>query len=187
MTNNQAPLAEQKICVKCGLCCDGTLFPHANLLPGEKGHLPEKIEQNYFRIKDKECFRLPCKYFDGKCTIYTDERANVCRTYRCQLLKDLADNKVTDQDAQEIVRQAVQTRSELIEQYLKLSGSNKNIFFREVLSGLVKMQQSGLHKGEKQKEIEILLARCNIFESLLIKYFKSTSEFEALVSNDDEK
>ena len=49
----------------------------------------------------------------------TSKRADVCSSYRCQLLKDFADGKVTLNDALEIVREARNIRTELIDQYQK--------------------------------------------------------------------
>jgi hypothetical protein len=60
----KAPLNEQVICTKCGFCCDGTLFLHAGLVPGERGSLPEKIEKNSFSYDGKDFFKLPCLYFN---------------------------------------------------------------------------------------------------------------------------
>ena len=39
----EAPVEEQRICVGCGCCCDGTLFVNAGLNPGERGGLPGQI------------------------------------------------------------------------------------------------------------------------------------------------
>ncbi|MBE0674536.1 MAG: hypothetical protein IH591_07745, partial [Bacteroidales bacterium] len=87
----EAPAEEQAICVVCGFCCDGTLFVNAGLNQGERGSgLPEKIEQASFSEGGRDYFRLPCNYFSGKCSIYDRNRADVCSSFRCQLLKDLA-------------------------------------------------------------------------------------------------
>ena len=75
MKTDQAPLQEQDICVTCGFCCDGTLFAHALLNPGEKGSLPERIEESVFSLDDRDYFHLPCRYFAGRCTIYDRQRA----------------------------------------------------------------------------------------------------------------
>jgi len=53
---------EQQICLKCGLCCDGTMFVQAIPQKGEKGNLPEKIEKNYKKDTEGEYFKLPCPY-----------------------------------------------------------------------------------------------------------------------------
>jgi len=181
------PIEEQKICVNCGFCCDGTLFLYACLNPGERGHLPEKIEQQSFREGGNDYFRLPCRYFSEKCTIYDSERAYVCASYRCQLLKDYAGGKLSQLDAQEIVRDAMQMRNSLLEQYYRISGDNKEINFRQLLIDLGKIQKSASENEPVSIDYEMLLAGCNIFEALLIKQIRSASDFEGLMIGEMDK
>ena len=171
---------EQSICVTCGYCCDGTLFLHASLNPGERGSLPEKIEENSYTEGDKDYFRLPCKYFAGTCTIYDREKAYVCSSYRCQLLKELADNKVTLHDALEVVREAGEIRKELIEDFKNISGINAGNF-RQLLSELGKLMKSMPANEPSVMDYEILRSRCNIIEALLIKHFRSAEDFEKMI------
>ncbi len=177
----KGPVREQQICVTCGFCCDATLFSHAILHPGEKGTLPDKIEQNYRKEDGKEFFLQPCLYFKGDCTIYDCKRAIVCSTYRCQLLKDFAAKKITQSEALEIIRVAVRTRADLMSEYRNISGNIGEINFRQLLSELGKLQQSSTDNGPVTGAYETLIARCNIFEALLIKYFRSAGDFENLI------
>ena len=181
MQTEKAPIQEQEICVGCGFCCDGTLFVHAVLNPGEKGNLPERIEENVFSEGEKDYFRLPCRYFYGRCTIYDMKRADVCGAYRCQLLKDLPVGKISFDQAMEMVGKARKVRRELLEQYGKLSGSDRNIPFMEVIKELGKNPRQDGRNASAGMEYELLLARCNIFEALLIKHFRSVDDFEKLV------
>ncbi len=146
----QGPAEEQSICVVCGFCCDGTLFLHAHLNPGERGSLPEKIEQASFSEDGKDYFRLPCLYFSEKCTIYDRKRADVCGSYRCQLLKDFAEGKVSLPDALEIVRQARTMRDETMEEYRRISENRDRINFRQLLLNLGKIQEAD--SGRKASE-----------------------------------
>jgi hypothetical protein len=176
-----APLHEQKICITCGFCCDGTLFLHAHLNPGERGNLPEKIEQASFSEKDADYFRLPCRYFSAKCTIYDRKRADVCGSYRCQLLKDFAEGKISIDDALEVVRGAMVMRREIIEEYRRLTGKSGDINFREILIDLGRMRKSASETEPAIANYDLLLARCNIFEALLIKHFRSAEDFEKMI------
>ncbi len=176
-----APVEEQTICVGCGFCCDGTLFLHAHLNPGERGSLPDKIEENCFTEKDKDYFRLPCQYFSGKCTIYDRKRADVCSSYRCQLLKDFAEGKLFLSDALETVRDARNMRYEVIEEYRKISGNSDKINFRQLLLNLGKIPGAASEGKPLSMDYEMLLARCNILEALLIKHFRSAEDFEKII------
>ena len=181
MQAEKAPDQEQKICVECGFCCDATLFVHAVLNPGEKGNLPEGIEANVFSEGERDYFRQPCRYFEGRCTIYNRKRADVCGAYRCQLLRDFAGGKITFDQAMDIVEKAKTVRSELLDQYGKLSGSVRNIPFMEVLKELGKNPRQDGRNASAGVEYELLLVRCNIFEALLIRHFRSVNDFEKLV------
>lgn len=177
----QCPPEEQLICVTCGYCCDGTLFMHAHLNPGERGNLPEKIEENSFIEEGKDYFRLPCQYFSEKCTIYDRKRADVCSSYRCQLLKDVAEGKVSMSDALETVHEARNMRDEIMEEYRRISGNSERINFRQLLLDLWKIQEAASEGEALSMDYEILLARCNIFEALLIKHFRSAEDFEKMI------
>jgi len=181
MQAEKAPIKEQEICVECGFCCDATLFVHAVLNPGEKGNLPERIEENVFSKGDRDYFRQPCRYFEGRCTIYDRKRADVCGSYRCQLLKDFSEEKISFDQAMEMVEKAMEVRNELLDQYGKLSGSDRNIPFTEVLKEFGKNPGQDGRTASAGVEYELLLARCNIFEALLIKHFRSVDDFEKLV------
>ena len=177
----KAPLDEQKICVACGMCCDGTLFLHAHLDNGERGNLPEKIESSSYNKYGNDYFRLPCRYFSGKCIIYDQKKANVCSGYRCQLLKDFASEKITLGDALSIVFDALTMRDQILEQYSIFSGSRRKIYFKKLLRKIGKMQESASVGNLVVWKYDQLLAKCNIFEALLIKYFSTSGEFEKLI------
>lgn len=177
----QGPPEEQLICVTCGFCCDGTLFMHAHLNPGERGNLPEKIEENRFIEEGKDYFRLPCQYFSEKCTIYDRKRADICSSYRCQLLKDFAEGKITMSEALEIISGATRMREELMEQYRAISGNNSRIPLSALLIELGKIQKSVSEGASVSSEYEMLQAQCNILEVLLIKHIRSAEDFTKMV------
>jgi len=176
-----APLDEQKICIKCGMCCDGTLFFHAHLDPGERGNLPEKIEENSYSKDGKDFFRLPCPYFDGRCTIYDQKKANVCSGYRCQLLKDFAEAKLTLDEALMVVSDALTMRDQILEQYRVFSCSRRKIYFKKLLREMGKIQESLEDGAPADWGFEMLLAQCNIFEALLIRHFSPAGEFDKMI------
>ncbi len=187
MSNNIAPEEEQKICVGCGFCCDGTLFIHAVLKPGERTTAPEKIREQVFNEGEKDYFWLPCTYFSDKCLIYDSKRADVCGSYRCQLLRDFAGGKITLEEALGVVKEARAMRSELMGQYRHLTGNNEEMHFIRLLMKLGKLQETGREDEQPDMDLEILLARCNIFETLLIKHFRSAGDFGKMQITNDVK
>lgn len=181
MDTKMAPLVEQSVCVRCGFCCDGTLFLHAHLNEGERGSLPEKIENATFTEGGKDYFRLPCGYFAGKCGIYDRQRADVCGSYRCQLLKDLSEGKITAPEAFDTIMRAMIMRAGLLDEFHRLAGRDSGAYFRQVLTEMGKLQNVAAADDYASADFEVLIARCNIFEALLIKHFRSADDFDRMV------
>ena len=177
-----SPIAEQMICVDCGFCCDGTLFSHAHLMPGEKGNLPEKIEEKYEKIGDNEIFLLPCSYFEGKCTIYNQKRAHICSAFRCQLLNRLSDGTLSQSQAASIVANAFELRNEIYALFANIFGHEYGKDFRSMLGELGEIAVESKEKVTSMKDLEKLKLKCNLFEILLIKNFKSYKDFESMAN-----
>lgn len=171
------PADEQKICVACGICCDGTLFSFAHLKPGERGNLPDKIEVNSYSREGNDYFRLPCGYFKSQCTIYDRQKASVCSEYRCQLLRDFDAGKVTLEDAMEIVKETLKMRDDIIEQYRNITAGSRQICLTQLIRELGKSEDIPGRDRNGSVTNDLLLARCNIFEALLTKYFRSADDF----------
>jgi hypothetical protein len=55
---------ELEICMKCGLCCDGTLFSFGLLKKGEKEFLPTLLQKRIIVTEKVERFKQPCPYFN---------------------------------------------------------------------------------------------------------------------------
>lgn len=179
---SDAPAGEQDICLSCGLCCDGTLFTNAGLRSGERGGLPALIEENSFRDGDEEYFRLPCGYFSGRCTIYDMKRAWVCSAFRCRVLKDFAEGKISSGEAFEIVRDAVRMRDELAELFVRVTGSSERVHFRKMLSVMGKMaEEGGANSVVSGADQEMFIVRCNIFAALQVKHFRTEEDFDRLI------
>ena len=184
--NKKAPPDEQEICRNCGFCCDGTIFSKASLQTGERGNLPEKIEENYLVKEGKEYFRLPCQYFDKLCTIYDQKKPDFCSGYRCQLLIDYSKKVISKNDAMDIITKAMEMRNELLIDHMKLKGHNSRTPFNEIFEVISKESKS-LESKEFSMGFDIFIARCNIFEALLVKHFRSAKDFESMVVRVDNK
>jgi hypothetical protein len=175
-------IEEQEICLSCGICCDGTLYEKANLYSGEKGNLPEKIEERYFTIDKAEYFRLPCSYFSGKCTIYNLKKAMVCSGFKCKLLVNFTKEKISKVDAIKIIENVKKYREEVEDlafaKYYIPKGTPFKILQVKV-SEIKHSENSGLNKDE----IENLIGKCLILEVLLTKYFLSQEDFDKMIVN----
>ncbi len=98
-----------RLCLSCGLCCDGTLFERATATPEEFATLPAagfttlmKAEATYFQLP---CTKLHCT----TCSIY-ERRPEVCRSFRCSLLRAIERSELTIEEAQAHVARARELR-----------------------------------------------------------------------------
>jgi len=97
------------LCTDCGLCCDGTLFARARVMP-EFARATTDLGFEVALHGKHLSFGLPCPQLDGTCCTIYETRPVVCRAFRCALLVELDTGKVTLDAA----RAAVVTAKELL-------------------------------------------------------------------------
>ena len=91
------------LCLRCGLCCDGTLFTHVPLRRTEAGPLkalglPVKEREDGTPILPQRCAAL-----EGRtCTAYA-ARPEGCRRYHCNLFTALSEGEVSLEEALSVV------------------------------------------------------------------------------------
>jgi len=87
-----------RLCLACGLCCQGMLHDWAKLAPGEI-EAAERHGLQAFTHQDGPAFRLPCpRHRGGLCTIY-EERPAACRGYQCKLLRRYLAGEISTEDS----------------------------------------------------------------------------------------
>ena len=177
---NQENYKEQEICVSCGFCCDGTLFGRATLGASEKEGLPELMSRSYSKYGDVESFKLPCGYFEEKCTIYDKKKAAVCSSYRCRLLKDFSAGRLSFLGAIKVIENAQKMRFEIMANYSEVFGFSNKVYFKEILRNIGKGSRPEIVSGQ-DIEYELFVAQCNIFETLLIRHFREPDEFDFML------
>jgi hypothetical protein len=105
-----------KICMQCGMCCDGTLFTKAKIKNSEDELLAKSLGLTTFSTSDSKIFfKQPCQLFNKTCTIYDKPRPNVCSKFICEPLKKLRTNEITFNDAETQLLFALETRRQVME------------------------------------------------------------------------
>jgi hypothetical protein len=101
----------EALCLKCGLCCDGTLFTHVALSTAEAERLKGRVE---LQANEKAgVLRQPCSALKGcACTVYSQRPAG-CARFVCMLGAALSAKEVGLDEALETVRQAQALRDEI--------------------------------------------------------------------------
>lgn len=106
---------ESRLCVTCGLCCDGTLFSFVPLRDADtrttQGAQFELRERNDGKLS----FKQPCPELSKQgCGIY-ERRPAACRKFSCRVLNAYRDGALQMDEAEEKVRQAKQLRRKLFD------------------------------------------------------------------------
>ena len=96
------------LCAMCNMCCDGTLFSHARMEPGEEAQA-HSVGLAVFDAEGRPAFRLPCPRVTAQgCSVY-DRRPDKCRRYRCETLKALDAGDIDRREAGRRVARARET------------------------------------------------------------------------------
>lgn len=92
----------ERLCLECGLCCDGTLFTHVALTGEEQQRLGLGV------------IRQPCPQLgDGcRCRVYA-QRPKGCARFVCMLGRAIEDGEVGHDEAVALVREAQGLRGKI--------------------------------------------------------------------------
>ncbi|WP_129676348.1 YkgJ family cysteine cluster protein [Candidatus Chloroploca sp. Khr17] len=123
----------QGLCVRCGLCCDGTIFAWARLTPEDD---LARLEAGGFIVlptKTGTGFAQPCHHHhDRVCTIYQEWRPSICHAFRCQLLRRFDAGEISLEQAHVTITQTTELAdlvwAQLRERVGEVNGSLKELF-----------------------------------------------------------
>ncbi|MBK6976639.1 MAG: YkgJ family cysteine cluster protein [Cytophagaceae bacterium] len=100
-----------KLCVTCGMCCDGSLFRHGHLFDQEDIDLAKGLG---LEVVENEGFKMPCKFFDGKCSIWTSEKPKICEKYFCKPLKRYLNGDIDFDEASIKVKNLITVKEKML-------------------------------------------------------------------------
>lgn len=112
MTDSEKKVSD--LCVACGLCCDGTLFPYAYVRDEEDRKIADDLGLTTAEIKDKLFFNLPCPHFSGCCTVYDKSRPHTCSAFFCPPIKKYQRNEQPFEEAEAQIRLFKEHRDKLL-------------------------------------------------------------------------
>ncbi|MCB1211333.1 MAG: YkgJ family cysteine cluster protein [Verrucomicrobiales bacterium] len=91
--------AASRLCLACGMCCNGVLFQIVRLQPGDSVALLEARGLKLRRKKRAPYFDQPCAMLEGcRCTLYSD-RPSRCRAFECQQIQRLGLGETSEVEA----------------------------------------------------------------------------------------
>lgn len=158
----------QEVCKMCGFCCDGTLFKHASLLDDE-------VNENFQIIENpnsgKRHFVQPCPHHAGICTLDLDNRASICSSFKCKLLKKLDTNELDTEQAHEIVGQTKFMINELDAELKYLNEDIKGTI-HEKFNMLKKAEEARLHELGLPTSQGALSVKYGDIQEILNRHFR---------------
>ena len=113
----------QRLCLSCGLCCNGVLFKDVELQPGDDPEVlralgspvqaaPTSIQNPKSKIQNSK-FPQPCVALEGcRCRIYARRPAR-CRQFECLLFKAVQAGQVEVPAALRDIRKALRQADEV--------------------------------------------------------------------------
>lgn len=124
MEGSPANDAATRLCMTCGLCCNGVLFHTVRLQPvdspGELAALGFKLKR---KKRDEHLFLQPCPAFqNAQCSIYA-QRPERCRLFVCRQLQQVQRGQITEAMALVKIREIQRRAAELELLSRRLDGS----------------------------------------------------------------
>jgi uncharacterized protein len=114
--------AAEKLCLSCGLCCNGVIFADVQLQPSDDAARLRELGV----LKRGKKFRQPCTAHDGcRCAIYQD-RPQYCREFECVLLKQTQAGKITASEALRLIKRA-KSQADRVRRLLEQLGDNSTL------------------------------------------------------------
>lgn len=161
MPRGKPPPDQTSICVGCGLCCDGTLHDHAEY-GDEDESIAAAVGLEVIEKAGKRVFLLPCPNLScGACSVYS-KRPGICRGYRCKLLKDVDEGRISVIDA----REKIVTARNFVAAVRRLSPKAITLTQRGELWGELEDGFAEMEQGERQRAAEIILALAALHQYL---------------------
>ena len=114
--NDETRETGEKLCLTCGLCCQGVFHTTAAILNTRDIKVARDIPVKILgEDTDTPRFELPCPAFCGSCTQYS-YRPSLCREHQCKLLRHTLGAPTTIDTALGKVREMKQHLATLLPQ-----------------------------------------------------------------------
>lgn len=138
----------EKLCLACGLCCDGTLFDNVRLGPDDDAKalkalgLPVSVSRAKAPVT---LFRQPCAALcaDRTCRVYAG-RPGQCRAFECGVFKDVQADRIEAAAALRLVRKARRSADAIRRLLRELGDTEEDRSLNERFRRTKRRMESGL-------------------------------------------
>lgn len=168
-----------ELCVGCGLCCDGTLYEHAKVAPGEEAAIG-KAGLRLMQREGRTVFRQPCAHFAaGRCTIFDSGRFRICADFECALLRRAKAGECTVAEARATIAEARALLAKVVTRNPLAKFASARRRSRARLAEAVK---SGATAGDAQHLLHLIA-----LDAFLERWFRLPHEKKAAVEADEDQ
>ena len=108
MSDRETDGTAERLCLSCGLCCNGVLFADVELRRGDSPEEFTALGLDLQRKGKKLAFQQPCRCFDGRlCNVYAS-RPEHCRRFQCSTLQRVSTGQTSPAVALKLIAAAKQ-------------------------------------------------------------------------------
>lgn len=158
----------EKLCLSCGLCCNGVIFADVQL---QRGDYAAKLRALGVLKRHATKFPQPCTMHDGcRCSIYTD-RPSYCRQFECLLLKNTLEERVTETAALRVIQGARKKAARVQELLQKLGDTNASIALSKRFQAMRRKMESGSAAPEQIEIFGLLTVAVHELNVILSEQF----------------
>ena len=172
MSPEEFNLAASRLCVTCGMCCDGTLFHIVRMQPSDSVSALNVLGLKLKKKKGQNCIEQPCPMLkQQQCSIYVG-RPERCRLFECELLKRLANESITEANAAITISEARRQVTEILDLIEKCGHHNKRQPLTIRYDRVMAQPVSEDWDPSEVKKREELKVRMRVLQSLLAEAFR---------------
>lgn len=106
---------DKNICVECGLCCDGSMYPNVFIHDDDDISFIQQFGFNPVKVNGELSSPLPCKWQkENLCTLYHDSRRlKTCKDYKCKLLEQYISGEISYIAAMDEIKDLLKVRNNI--------------------------------------------------------------------------
>ena len=172
--------SSEKLCLACGLCCDGSLFGHVRLGPGDDA---EKLKSLGLPVSTSRSrtpltrFPQPCAALcaDRTCRLYAD-RPSQCRSFECGVFKDARAGRITFIAALRLVGQARRQADRIRGLLRELGDTGEHVALTERFRRTQRRMEAGVADEAQADTFAKLSLAVHRFNLLALKKFYTKAE-----------
>lgn len=172
MSPEEFNLAASRLCVTCGMCCDGTMFHIVRMQPSDSVGALNVLGLKLKKKKGQNCIEQPCSMLkQQQCSIYAG-RPERCRLFECGLLKRLANESITEANAAITISEARRQVTEILDLIERCGHHNKRQPLTIRYDRVMAQPVSEDWDPSEVKKREELKVRMRVLQSLLAEAFR---------------